>query len=121
MALTYDFRKLSNEEGDKRYAGFDDKMKTFHHQWLPFMLMRVDIGHVCEESIPHIVARLNLVQPGWLTDARKELGVEDMEAYLKNWIGFCANVCTEPNSKFLKRVGRSLPPMTSKQAEKIGW
>jgi len=119
MSLEYGFGLYENDPAARKilkdkFEALSDEDKKFFGQ-LCFILMIVDIGIVTEQTIPHIVARLNLVNPQTRT-------TEDWKSgeYLKKFIGYQANVITEDTGTFIRNKARAwrnrLPKLSKKQA-----
>jgi len=121
MSLEYGFGLYETDPAartilNEKFEALSDVDKKFFEQ-LCFILMIVDIGTVSEQTIPHIVARLDLANPQLLKNY-ENLNV--FCEYLKKFIGYQANVITEDTGAFIKKRAKNwrtrLPKLSKKQA-----
>jgi hypothetical protein len=131
MALEYGFGlytedPASREFWKKKYEALSDLEKTFYAEYLPWILMHVDIGVVSKETIPHIVSRYRVAAPemsdsikGWCKDA----GAEDFVEYLQRFTGYSVNVLTISTGEFITKqaqgLRRSMPKLSKKEAQAL--
>lgn len=139
MALLYGFGRRQGVDqavADARFEALSDADKNFYHNYLPFLLLEVDIGVVTEGSIPHITARLEVANQNMVASTRAwllENGYQkDMELsgyraifelYLDRFLGYTANVSTTTSTEFVKRIAdrarQRTPRLTREQALEI--
>ena len=112
MGLEYGFGLYATDPRptENQFQDLSEVQKSVYHQFLPFMLMFVDIGHIHEKTILHITKRLEHC----FADTFKELKLAadeqhiTPEKYLEPFIGFRANVITLSRAEFLKKHARRL-------------
>ena len=112
MSLNYGFGLYGNtdeckELGTKKFEALSETDKKFYHEVLPWALMIVDIGVVSKSTIPHIVARMKVIEPLYWKDTLPE-EIEQTSAniakYLMNFTGFQANIHTTSLTEFGKKL-----------------
>ena len=89
---------------------------------LPSLLMISHIGFVTEESIPHIVARLRMVDQEMVDKLSSHLGATrgvTLSEYLQVFTGVTSNWPTATKSEFLKHIGRDIPELTQAGIKKL--
>lgn len=117
----YDFPKQQFENVIKK----DDKLLEFYHKKLPFILMRVDVGEVREDTIDIINERLRATAPIYhfeLCDEYRDEanGVTGFASFLrKHFIGFQANVTTLSREGYAKKMAHLILNNTPEVPEEI--
>jgi len=128
MALHYGFGQYEEPPAakdfwTKKFQALSERDKKFHVEYLPWILMMVDISLVSKETIPHIVARYCIAAPemtesikGWCEESGK-----DFVEYLQRFTGYSVNVRTISTGEFVTKITkeyrRSLPKLSKKEAE----
>lgn len=92
----YDEDPAARQLWERKFQALSDADKAFFHEKLPAILIITDIGFVSEETVPHIVNRLEVVRPDWVE--------KRMEEYLKRFIGYLANVRTLSKRSFIRKI-----------------
>lgn len=108
MSLNYGFnyfgyaKNKDKESWNKKFKDLPEDRKEFYHNYLPWLLLSVDISHVSEETIPLIVERDKI---NYAFYGGSSLNSDDMnEDILKEFIGFETNVGTKTDKEFIKKL-----------------
>lgn len=108
MSLNYELPAIkSAPDAEARYKALPECMKQFNHNILPFVLMVVGITSVTPITIPTIIARYKFASSEEFYRIGNELrkaGITDWTAALNMLIGFHANVSTETEAQWIKRM-----------------
>ena len=85
---------------------------------VPTILIMTHIGFITEESIPHIVGRIDFANgtpiKDRLEDRSKKMGYASLEDHLRVFIGVGSNWPTLSKSEFVKRIAKfNVPSLTS--------
>lgn len=109
------YAKLS--DNDKRFLCPPDLLSDMS---VPTLLMLTHIGFVSEDSIPHILGRIDFAngQPiaEKLEDRSKKWGHESLEAHLRIYCGVTSNWPTLSKPAFVKLIGKFTVPDLSAPA-----
>lgn len=105
----------------EQYAELTERERVFYWEGLPRLLRAVHIGIVCHRSIPYIVDRLSKFESElWdhlltLVYAEQsgavDADVEDVQLYLRRFIGFYVIIKTLDNTEYSKIVSNTLVAM----------
>jgi len=106
---------------DKRFLCPEDLMSDMS---VPTLLIMTHIGFITEETIPHIVGRLDFANgtpiKDRLEDRSKKMGYASLEDHLRVFIGVGSNWPSLSKSEFVKRIGRfAVPDLTAGQIQKM--
>jgi len=103
----YEYDETSRKNWNEKFNKLSKEDQNFYHNYLPWIMLFVDICDVTEEMIPHISARLKAVNPDMYSDVcekytnKTEKGLDE---YLKKFIGFSTNVLTISRKDFIKKI-----------------
>ncbi len=101
-----------------RYDTLTEDEQEFFYSQLPWMLAAVGIGSITTASIPHIVARLNVLGTAQAVTAAFDLLYGStrpgtLNERLKRFIGVRTNVGYQTRAEFLRHLGGGLPWLTT--------
>lgn len=118
-------------ESNPKYAALSDNDKRFlcpadllTDTSLPTLLLMTQIGFVSEESIPHIVGRIDFANGGSikhkLDERAMRFGYTSLADQLRTFIGVRSNIPTTSKSEFVRRVAyHTVPALTSAGVQKL--
>lgn len=107
-------RYAALSDNDKRFLCPSDLMSDMS---VPTMLLMTQVGFVSEESIPHIIGRLDFANgtpiKDRLEDRSKKQGYASLEDHLRVFIGVGSNLPTLSKAEFVKRIAHfAVPDLT---------
>jgi hypothetical protein len=103
----YEYDETSRKNWNEKFNKLSKEDQNFYHNYLPWIMLFVDIHNVTEEMIPHISARLKAVNPGMYSDVCEKYTnktKKGLDEYLKKFIGFSTNVLTISRKDFIKKI-----------------
>lgn len=114
-------RYMALSDNDKRFLCPSDLLSDMS---VPTLILLTHIGFISEESIPHIVGRLDFANgapiKNKLEDRSKKWGYDSLEAHLRVFIGVQSNWPTLSSSEFIKRIGsQNIPKLTSVNIQRM--
>lgn len=112
-------------DGNPRYAALSAANKKFlcpddlmSDMSIPTLLLMTHIGFITEESIPHIIGRIDFANGTPIKDLMEErskkLGYKSLEDHLREFIGVGSNLPTLAKTTFVNRIASfNVPDLTS--------
>jgi len=113
-----------------KYAALSDRDKQFlipedlmRDMSLPTLMLVTHIGFITEQTIKHLVARVDMGNGvpilGRLNERYAKAGETDLATYLKKFIGVTSNWPTYTKAQFLEVHGQDIPKLTSADIKKM--
>lgn len=107
----YDKDPAAKKIWEKKFQALSHKDKEFSSDTLVAVLLVTSMEIVTKRTIPHILSRLEVIRPDWLTEIYQRSGEKSPSEYLKKFTGFRVNIRTLPHQDFIKKVKARILPL----------